>query len=354
MTRISGRQILDNSIALIKLIASGTRDATTFLRWDGVFAVPPTGWTPWGSNTQVQYNNNGSLDWAANVTINDGDLTLLEEPAPTIPTDWTVKIFGKKIWARMMPAFIDSTWLDTCIQPSFARNKIWMVLWIWNNTNLSVIWLWISATGNATAATTDVTNIYTMIRKVEYLITTPATNAVVSFRLAAAQFAIWHATNPILWWFHMVFRWWPATWVATGTNRAFVWMRNSTAAATDVEPSSITNMIWMWWDSADTNIQFMHRWTGTITKIDLGASFPVPTTNRTNAYEIALFSPPGTTQKVFYEITNLWTGAVASGIITTNLPATNILLAPYSYMSVWGTSSVIGIAIMSLYIETDY
>lgn len=38
MTRLSGRQILDNSITLIKLIASGTRDATTFLRGDGVFA----------------------------------------------------------------------------------------------------------------------------------------------------------------------------------------------------------------------------------------------------------------------------------------------------------------------------
>lgn len=229
-----------------------------------------------------------------------------------------------------------------------------MVLWIWDNNNNSTIWLWIIATGAATTAVTAVTNIYTMIRKTEYLITTAATNAAVSFRLAAAQFAIWHATNPILGWFHMVFRWWPATWVATPTNRAFVWMRNSTAAATDVEPSSITNIIWMGWDSADTNIQLMHRWTGAVTKIDLGGNFPVPTTNRTDAYEIALFSPPWTTQKVSYEVTNLWTGAVTTGTITTNLPAPTVLLAPYSCMSVWWTSSVIGIAIMSLYIETDY
>lgn len=53
-------------------------------------------------------------------------------------------------------------------------------------------------------------------------------------------------------------------------------------------------------------------------------------------------------------VTDLATGATASGTITTNLPALGTLLAPRGWMSVGGTSSVIGIALMGLYIETDY
>ena len=131
-------------------------------------------------------------------------------------------------------------------------------------------------------------------------------------------------------------------------------MANTTTAPPDVEPSTITNIVGMGWDAADTNIQIMHRGTGAVTKIDLGSNFPVPTADRTKAYDLALFSPPGTTQSVSYEVTDLATGNKATGTITTNLPTTTTLLAPRGWMSVGGTSSVIGISLMGLYIETDY
>lgn len=98
----------------------------------------------------------------------------------------------------------------------------------------------------------------------------------------------------------------------------------------------------------------MHRGTGAVTKIDLGANFPVPTADRTEVYDIALFSPPWTTQKVGWEVIRVSTGDIASWEITTNLPLTTVLLAPQWYMSVWGTSSVIWIAFISMYIETYY
>jgi hypothetical protein len=111
----------------------------------------------------------------------------------------------------------------------------------------------------------------------------------------------------------------------------------------------------MGWDAADTNIQMMHNdGSGTATKIDLGASFPVPTVDRTSVYEVALFSPPGTTQSVGYRVTDLVSGAEASGTITTDLPTNSTLIAPHLYMSVGGTSSVIGVKIFGVYIETDY
>ncbi len=108
--------------------------------------------------------------------------------------------------------------------------------------------------------------------------------------------------------FHFVCRWGPSVGVATATNRAFVGLTAGAAAPTDVEPSSGqgNNIIGMGWDSTDNNIQMMVR-TTTTTKIDLGAAFPVPTQDRTKAYELAMFSPPGLSQSVSYEVTDLGT-----------------------------------------------
>ena len=108
----------------------------------------------------------------------------------------------------------------------------------------------------------------------------------------------------------------------------------------------------MGWDAADTNIQMMHNdATGTCTKIDLGAAFPVPTTDRTALYELALYSPKGTTQSVGYQVTDLVSGATFSGTITTDMPAATALLAPRGWMSVGGTSSVIGLGLSSLVLD---
>lgn len=279
------------------------------------------------------------------------DLPLIAAPAAP-PAD-TARMFMREIANRAMIAYTGPSGLDTSLQPHFGRNKnaIWSPAG--NSTTITAIGAAaLTAVGTATAANVATTNRHTYQKRLEYLVTTAATTAVAGFRYAAAQ---WTVGGPSAGdgGFHMICRWGPATGVGTTTNRAFVGM-GPTAAPTDVEPSTITNMIGMGWDAADTNIQLMYRGAGAVTKVDLGASFPVPTADRTKAYEIALFSPPGTTQSVGYEVTDLATGAVATGTITTNLPSTTTLLAPRGWMSVGGTSSVIGLALMSLYIETDY
>jgi hypothetical protein len=66
-----------------------------------------------------------------------------------------------------------------------------------------------------------------------------------------------------------------------------------------------------------------------------------------------MFSPPGTTQSVACEITDLVTGAVATGTVTAHLPAITTALIPRVIHSVGGTSSVIGLCLFSLYVEAD-
>ncbi len=280
------------------------------------------------------------------------DLPMIATPAAP-PAD-TARAFMREIANRAMLAVMGPSGLDASLQPHFARNKVFLVSPAGNSTTIPTIGAAApTATGTATAANVATTNRHQRMKRIDYLVTTAATTAVAGWRVAAAQFTIGAATAGDGG-FHFITRWGPATGVATATNRAFVGLANSTSAPTDVEPSTITNMIGMGWDAADTNIQLMYRGAGAVTKVDLGASFPVPTSDRTAVYELALFSPPGTTQSVSYEVTDLVSGAVATGTITTGLPSNTTLLAPRGWMSVGGTSSVIGIALMSLYIETDY
>ena len=129
-------------------------------------------------------------------------------------------------------------------------------------------------------------------------------------------------------------------------------MSASTVAPTDVEPSTLLNVVGLGWDAADANCQIMHNdGAGTCTKIDLGGSFPVPSADRTNVYRLELISPRGMTQKVYYHVTNLTTDVTAEGEITTNLPATSNSLAPRGYMSAGGTSSVVGIGLNAVHID---
>jgi hypothetical protein len=344
--------VTSTSAGLVPASGGGTAN---FLRADGTWAAPAGGGgSPGGASGEIQWNNAGAFAGAADVEIEGGQLRLPAIGTPAAPAAGGLKLFGRSVAGRILPAVIGPSALDTTLQPHFGRNKVSYALPNGNGTVISQIGLALSATGTATAKNWAATNRYTRMRGIEYLVTTAAATAVAGFRGAASQFTVGGGAAGDGG-FHLVCRWAPSTGVATSTGRAFVGFNTVTGAATDVEPSSRTSQIGMGWDAADANIQFMHNdGSGTCTKIDLGASFPVPVTDRDAVYEIAMFSPPGTTQSLSYEVTNLVTGAVANGTVTTDLPAATTALNPFGYMSVGGTSSVIGICLFSLYIETDY
>ena len=276
--------------------------------------------------------------------------TLPTQASPGIQAADTLRLFAQKKANRAMLSQVGPSGLDVHLQPLIATNRIAMSLSTGAAAPQTVgISAW-TVTGTATASTVTTTNLYTWMRRTEYLVTTAAITAVAGFYLTAGQFGM--SNTAYGGGFFTVIRWGPATGVATATNRAFVGMAASVAAPTDVQPSSLFNILGMGWDSADANIQFMHNdASGTATKVDTGIA--VPTVDRTNVYEIALFVPPNSTT-VGWQVTLLNTGATASGTVSADIPAVNTLLGPRGYMSVGGTSSVIGISMMSTYIETDY
>ncbi|CAB4152077.1 hypothetical protein UFOVP597_49 [uncultured Caudovirales phage] len=86
---------------------------------------------------------------------------------------------------------------------------------------------------------------------------------------------------------------------------------------------SLLNVIGVGSDSADANLQIFHNdGSGSCTKIDLGASFPANRTAgtaQTTIYEVQFLNEPAQTN-VHYRIANKETGAVVTGILSTDLP----------------------------------
>jgi hypothetical protein len=90
--------------------------------------------------------------------------------------------------------------------------------------------------------------------------------------------------------------------------------------------STLTNIVGVGSEVGDTNLQvFYNDATGTASKINLGASFPANRTagaEMTTVYSVTLLNQPAST-RVTYRVVNNETNAVATGIISTDLPASS-------------------------------
>ena len=280
---------------------------------------------------------------ANNITLFDATLI------PDAPAANNVVLFGESVGGRILPSFIGPAGVDTALQPHIARNKVAFAVPNGGDTTVATVGLALTAVGTATTAATAATNRYTWIRKIEYLVTVANTGAVAGFYSTIANFARGTGTDGG---FHYVCRFGPATGVTTSTRRLFVGMAASVAAPTDIGPSTLVNVIGVGYENTDTNVQIIHNdGAGTATKVDTG--IVKPSADRTIAYELALFAPPGAAY-VDYQFTQLNASTTFRGRISTDLPATGTFLAPRGYASAGGTSSVIGLGLMGLYIETDY
>ncbi len=355
---LTGTQVtalLDTFTSGAKGLAPASGGGTTnFLRADGTWAAPPGGGSPGGASGEIQFNNAGAFGGAADVEIEGGQLRLPTIATPATPAADGLKLFGRKVGGRAMPAFMAPAGRASVLQPVLWHNRVAMWQATGNGGTDTSFGIAVTAAGTANSDVVGTANLYTYMRRRSWRVTTASTTAVAGLRANSLQ---WTLGGPAdgLGGFYLSWIWGPATGVATPTTRAFVGMRGPVAAPTDVNPSTLTNICGMGWDSGDANIQFMHNdGSGTATKIDLGTSFPRPNVDLTSVYEVALFARPGTTQILEYAVTDLVSGATATGTITTDIPSAAQFLASNGYISVGGTSSVIGFATMHLYIESDF
>lgn len=137
----------------------------------------------------------------------------------------------------------------------------------------------------------------------------------------------------------------------TAVHRLFIGLTTRTSF-TDVNPSTLTNMIGIGYDSGDTQFQFMRNdGTGSATKVALGASFAKPTARADKLWRVVL-EFDGTT--LTYALTDLSTNTTASGTATTDLPANTVFLLMDSYISAGGTSANAGLLHVSNSLRSVY
>ena len=210
----------------------------------------------------------------------------------------------------------------------------------------------VTQTGTRTAAAITTTNVHTGTPRSDVLVTTAATTAVASSR--ANNNHIFLSSVNYMGGFDCEFIFGGATGQSTPTKRLFGGITNSTGTPTDVNPSTLLNMIGFGYDSADSNLQFMSNdGTSTATKVDCGANFVKPTTDRAKMYFCRLYAFPNSS-RVGWWVQDIETGNKASGVATTDLPAANTLLSWRCIASVGGTSSVIGVADGGFMVRSPY
>jgi hypothetical protein len=192
-----------------------------------------------------------------------------------------------------------------------------------------------AGTGNGSAPTINTTNKATRLFRVRYTSPTATTTSICGIRSTDARFFLGTTTTKA---FDFRGGWMMSVNTSVSTHRVFYGLRND-SAPTDVNPSTLTNMLGFGYDAADTNVQFFHNdASGTATKVSTGIAKPA--TDNSAAFMVRISSPGGAT--VNYEITEIVSGATFSGTATTDLPAATQDMRMNHYASVGGTSSTIG------------
>jgi hypothetical protein len=275
---------------------------------------------------------------------------------PVTASASTVNVFGKIIANRQLAAQIGPAGLDSALQPLLARNKVGLWLPPGNSTTVPGV-LGLAAptvVGTATSRTVAVTNLATRMRRLGYVASATA-GSLAEARVAAAQFSAGSGSNDGSGFF-LTMRWVPSDAATVSGERNFVGMMNSTAAATNVEPSTLTNTIGVAQLSTDaTQLYLVYGGSAAQTAIALGTNFPGATLS-TTAFEFSLYAPNSIANTFYYQVTNITSGLNTSGTLTgtaTQIPQSSTLLAPRIWTTNNATALAVGIDLCSIYIETD-
>jgi len=145
--------------------------------------------------------------------------------------------------------------------------------------------------------------------------------------------------------FKCIWKWGTAT--AFNNQRSFVGL-NANVNFANVNPSTLTNIFGVGYDQGGTTFNVLHNDNaGGATSVPLGANFPV---NGTDVYELVISCSPSSSS-IEYQLTNLTTGAIATGSINTELPVATTALTPIGWVSCPATNAA-QIEFIHCYLET--
>jgi hypothetical protein len=157
--------------------------------------------------------------------------------------------------------------------------------------------------------------------------------------------------------FFAVIRFVPSDAAAVAGERFFCGVSSSTAAATNVDPATLTNTIGIAQLSTDaTQFYLVSGGSAAQTAVPMGTALGSPVGLPATAFELTIWAPANVANTFFVEATNLATKAKFEQTLTgaaTVIPQSSTLLAP----KIWKTNNATALAcafdLCSVYIETD-
>lgn len=265
----------------------------------------------------------------------------------TVPAAGLGKLYAKNIADRVMPKWVGPSGVDYSLQAHEAFNRIGVVrpnnAAVLTSYNLNMV-----VVGTVSTPALAATNLRAQTKR--------ATNTSVA---TAAGFSSFYASATECWrgnavglggFFHV--QRFGLSVLAAGM-RAFAGLTDIIAAPTNIDPTTSTTpgKVGMAINANTGNWNLVYNVTGSApTVVALGASFPV---DATSLFELILFAAPNSAS-ISYRVANLTTNAVASGNLTTNIPASATFLAPSLWATNNATAASVAIDLVDIYLETDY
>lgn len=262
--------------------------------------------------------------------------------------------YAVDIGGRMMLKQVGPSQPSTALQPLLARNKVGIWSPAGNSSSNPGIFGYTAVTAiGSTSRNVGTGNAFLRTRRMGY-ISAAGAGSLCGSRVAVAQVTTGDGS---LGGFMKVCRFviGDAGTLATPPDaRTFIGVSADTGAPSNVEPSTLTNVIGVGELAADSNFKIIYGGSAAQTPIDCGPNFP--TRANADVYEVIVYCP--VTGGAFVTLNRLNTGhshtSFIAGGSSVTLPATTQLL---TYHQAWRTNNATGttveIGIISDYIETD-
>lgn len=269
---------------------------------------------------------------------------------PSAPSAGRLIIYGKNVAGRQMLKQKGPSGLDTQLQEALYSNGIECILPASSTTFTTIGTAAFTAVGTVSHPTLAAGSLRASTRRA--LVTSAGTaNSASELRVAATR--CWRGDAPGQGGFFAVFRFGCSS--AVSGQRLFVGLTGSTGAiSTTQDPVALTSCIGIGNAAGDATLQILtNDASGTCTKTDLGASFPVPSSVNNAIYELTLFAKSNDAE-IGWRVVRLDTGDVAAGTITADLPPSTTFLAPHIYANNNGVAAAVILDFYRYYLSTDF
>jgi hypothetical protein len=219
--------------------------------------------------------------------------------------------------------------------PDLDRNLFPSAVWIPSgnsaNAPASVGFQAFTAINAGVARNIATTSAGTRVKRISYLTASATAGLMAGIRHAFAQSTLGAGTTGGFI-FTNIFGSGDAATVAGA--RQFCGFTTSTAAPTNVEPSTLLNVIGVGHGAADTNLKIYASGSAAQPAIDLGVNFPINTLGGAEMYRLTIYAPKdpvATSYKLAWHVQRIGTAFSASGtlngVAATTLPSSTTLLA---------------------------